>query len=169
MHAASYGPVEFIVSQPGRQRKPQPTAGFRPRIDTGEGRMSCAVAELAAEWAMLDDHVAALWMTEDGPSPLLLDERRLTIEAQAVKLTPQSVAGAMFIAWLVGLHASIANDEDAAVEVGLFERRRSGVRRQPRELVQRRRDDLACKRGIHALSLLQGPKFCQRANAAKSF
>ncbi|HAE51158.1 MAG: hypothetical protein CMO30_18710 [Tistrella sp.] len=75
--------------------------------------MSCAVAELAAEWAMLDDHVAALWMTEDGPSPLLLDERRLTIEAQAVKLTPQSVAGAMFIAWLVGLHASIANDEDA--------------------------------------------------------
>ena len=62
----------------------------------------CPVADLAAQWVLLDDRIAADWLPADDPALCLAaDERRLAIETSVMHLPIASDAGAAFVAWLL--------------------------------------------------------------------
>ncbi|HAE49208.1 MAG: hypothetical protein CMO30_22680 [Tistrella sp.] len=78
----------------------------------------CPVADLAAQWVLLDDRIAADWLPADDPALCLAaDERRLAIETSVMHLPIASDAGAAFVAWLLALHVSLADDDEEPAEL----------------------------------------------------
>lgn len=70
----------------------------------------CPVALLAADWAILDDHITALWSDPEteGGLCLALDTWRNALTARALALAPTSAAGAAFQAHLIALDITTA-------------------------------------------------------------
>lgn len=77
---------------------------------TSSDTRPCPVALLAADGAILDDHITALWSDPEteGGLCLALDTWRNALTARALALAPTSAAGAAFQAHLIALDITTA-------------------------------------------------------------